>query len=123
MENQTADYHGDVYQWNYTVPADEENAETEYYLPNWTDLVLAGLFTMLIIVTIVSNRGCSIQSCLKHFFFTRPEFSSFRSSKHRNPVRLCHIDGIIFQLVVKKITKKICSSLTNRCAKEDPMMN
>lgn len=54
MANQTADYHGDIYQWNLTVLADEGDVETEYYLPNWTDLVLAGLFTMLIIVTIVS---------------------------------------------------------------------
>ncbi|XP_025264365.1 5-hydroxytryptamine receptor-like isoform X2 [Camponotus floridanus] len=55
MANQTADYHGDIWnQWNRTVLADEEDAETEY-LPNWTDLVLAGLFTMLIIVTIVGN--------------------------------------------------------------------
>lgn len=54
MENQTTDYHGDVtlYQWNRT--AEKGDAETEYYLPNWTDLVLAGLFTILIIVTIVS---------------------------------------------------------------------
>ncbi|XP_011154023.2 tyramine receptor 1 isoform X2 [Harpegnathos saltator] len=55
MENQTADYHGDVYQWNRTVSADEGDAKAEYYLPNWTDLVLAGLFTILIIVTIVGN--------------------------------------------------------------------
>lgn len=56
MANQTADYHGDVY-WNHTVSlADEGDAETEYHLPDWTDLVLAGLFTMLIIVTIVSNH-------------------------------------------------------------------
>lgn len=54
MANQTADYHGDIYRWNRTVLADEGDVETEYYLPNWTDLVLAGLFTMLIIVTIVS---------------------------------------------------------------------
>jgi len=54
MENQTTDYHGDVtlYQWNHT--AEEGDAEAEYYLPNWTDLGLAGLFTILIIVTIVS---------------------------------------------------------------------
>lgn len=58
MENQTAHYHGDVYQWNHTGSAkDEGDAETEYYLPNWTDLVLAGLFTMLIIVTIVSAHS------------------------------------------------------------------
>lgn len=57
MENQTADYHGDVYQWNHTASADGGDAETEYYLPNWTDLVLAGLFTILIIVTIVSDRA------------------------------------------------------------------
>lgn len=53
MANQTADYHGDIYQWNRTLSADDGDVETEYYLPNWTDLVLAGLFTMLIIVTIV----------------------------------------------------------------------
>lgn len=54
MANQTPDYHGDIYQWNRTVSADEGDVEMEYYLPNWTDLILAGLFTMLIIVTIVS---------------------------------------------------------------------
>lgn len=54
MENQTTGHHGDVtiYQWNRTE--EEGDAETKYYLPNWTDLVLAGLFTILIIVTIVS---------------------------------------------------------------------
>jgi len=57
MANQTADYHEDVYQWNYTVSSDEGDTETGYYLPNWTDLILAGLFTMLIIVTIVSNHS------------------------------------------------------------------
>ncbi|XP_071577635.1 probable G-protein coupled receptor No18 isoform X1 [Temnothorax nylanderi] len=55
MANQTADHHEDIYQWNHTVSADEGDTETEYYLPNWTDLILAGLFTMLIIVTIVGN--------------------------------------------------------------------
>lgn len=52
MANQSIDYNEDVYQWNNTASTDEGDAE---YLPNWTDLVLAGLFTMLIIVTIVSN--------------------------------------------------------------------
>ena len=56
MANQTANYYGDVYQWNHTVSSVERDTRTEYYLPNWTDLVLAGLFTMLIIVTIVSNN-------------------------------------------------------------------
>lgn len=55
MANQTADYYGDVYQWNRTVPTDEQDTQTEYYLVNWTDLVLAVLFCMLIVVTIVSN--------------------------------------------------------------------
>lgn len=55
MANQTADYHEDIYQWNHTVSADEGDTNTGYYLPNWTDLLLAGLFTTLIIVTIVSN--------------------------------------------------------------------
>ncbi|XP_017875569.1 histamine H2 receptor-like isoform X1 [Ceratina calcarata] len=55
MTNQTANYYGDVYQWNRTVSTDGQDTPTEYYLPNWTDLVLAGLFTMLIIVTIVGN--------------------------------------------------------------------
>ncbi|XP_061943102.1 tyramine receptor 1 [Apis cerana] len=55
MANQTANYYGDVYQWNHTVSSVERDTRTEYYLPNWTDLVLAGLFTMLIIVTIVGN--------------------------------------------------------------------
>ncbi|XP_014616455.1 PREDICTED: tyramine receptor 1-like [Polistes canadensis] len=55
MANQTADYHGDVYQWNRTVPTDEHDTQMEYYLPNWTDLVLAALFCMLIVVTIVGN--------------------------------------------------------------------
>lgn len=55
MANQTADYHKDIYQWNHTVSADEGDTEPAYYLPNWTDLILAGLFTILIIVTIVSN--------------------------------------------------------------------
>ncbi|XP_017761888.1 PREDICTED: octopamine receptor-like [Eufriesea mexicana] len=55
MANQTANYYGDVYQSNHTVSTDERDTQTEYYLPNWTDLVLAGLFTMLIIVTIVGN--------------------------------------------------------------------
>ncbi|XP_029666193.1 octopamine receptor-like isoform X1 [Formica exsecta] len=55
MANQTPDYHGDIYQWNRTVSVDEGDVEMEYYLPNWTDLILAGLFTMLIIVTIVGN--------------------------------------------------------------------
>ncbi|KAI4489751.1 hypothetical protein M0804_003933 [Polistes exclamans] len=55
MANQTADYHGDVYQWNRTVPTDERDTQMEYYLPNWTDLVLAALFCMLIVVTIVGN--------------------------------------------------------------------
>ncbi|XP_011157692.1 tyramine receptor 1 isoform X2 [Solenopsis invicta] len=55
MENQTADDYEDIYQWNHTVSADEGDTETGYYLPNWTDLILAGLFTMLIIVTIVGN--------------------------------------------------------------------
>jgi len=54
MANQTANYHDD-YQWNYTISSDEGDTETRYYLPNWTDLILAGLFTTLIIVTIVSN--------------------------------------------------------------------
>ncbi|XP_018358161.1 PREDICTED: 5-hydroxytryptamine receptor-like [Trachymyrmex cornetzi] len=52
MANQTTDYHEDIYQWNRTVSTDEGDTETEHYLPNWTDLILAGLFTMLIIVTI-----------------------------------------------------------------------
>ncbi|XP_020300176.1 tyramine receptor 1-like [Pseudomyrmex gracilis] len=52
MANQSTDYHEDVYQWNHTASSDEGDAE---YLPYWTDLVLAGLFTMLIIVTIVGN--------------------------------------------------------------------
>ena len=56
MANQTADYHGNIHRWNRTMSTDEGDVETEYYLPSWTDLVLAGLFTMLIIVTIVSNR-------------------------------------------------------------------
>lgn len=55
MANQTTDYHGDVYQWNRTVPTDERDTQTEYYLANWTDLVLAALFCMLIVVTIVSK--------------------------------------------------------------------
>ncbi|KAL2716188.1 D(2) dopamine receptor-like isoform X1 [Vespula squamosa] len=55
MANQTTDYHGDVYQWNRTVPTDERDTQTEYYLANWTDLVLAALFCMLIVVTIVGN--------------------------------------------------------------------
>ncbi|XP_034195549.1 putative G-protein coupled receptor No18 [Osmia lignaria lignaria] len=55
MANQTTNYYGDVYQWNSTVSTTERNIQAEYYLPNWTDLVLAGLFTMLIIVTIVGN--------------------------------------------------------------------
>lgn len=55
MANQTIDYHKDIYQWNRTVSTDEGDTETEHYLPNWTDLILAGLFTMLIIVTIVSK--------------------------------------------------------------------
>lgn len=62
MANQTADYHGDIYQWNRTVSVDEGDVETKYYLPNWTDLVLAGLFTMLIIVTIVSIRTIYISN-------------------------------------------------------------
>lgn len=55
MANQTANYYGDVYQWNHTVSTIDRDTQSEYYLPNWTDLVLAGLFTMLIIVTIVGN--------------------------------------------------------------------
>ncbi|CAL7945676.1 unnamed protein product [Xylocopa violacea] len=55
MANQTGNYYGDVYQWNRTVSTDGRDTQTEYYLPNWTDLVLAGLFTTLIIVTIVGN--------------------------------------------------------------------
>ncbi|CAK9806737.1 5-hydroxytryptamine receptor 7 [Anthophora quadrimaculata] len=55
MANQTASYYGDVYQWNHTVSTEDQDTQTEYYLPNWTDLVLAGLFTMLIFVTIVGN--------------------------------------------------------------------
>ncbi|XP_076244946.1 putative G-protein coupled receptor No18 [Calliopsis andreniformis] len=55
MANQTANYYGDVYQWNRTVSTDEQDEQMKYYLPNWTDLVLAGLFTILIIVTIVGN--------------------------------------------------------------------
>jgi len=55
MANQTDDYHGNAYQWNNTLSAKEGNAETEYYLSSWTDLILAGLFTILIIVTIVSS--------------------------------------------------------------------
>jgi len=55
MANQTDDYHGNIYQWNNTLSANEADTKTEYYLPNWTDLVLTGLFTILIIVTIVSN--------------------------------------------------------------------
>lgn len=54
MANQTDDYHGNAYLWNNTLTANDGDAETKY-LPNWTDLVLAGLFTILIIVTIVSN--------------------------------------------------------------------
>ncbi|XP_011633421.1 octopamine receptor 1-like [Pogonomyrmex barbatus] len=53
MANQTTDYYADTYQWNHTV--NEEDTKKEYYLPNWTDLILAGLFIMLIIVTIVGN--------------------------------------------------------------------
>ena len=56
MANQTANYYEDVYQLNHTVSTDDRDQELEYYLPDWTDLVLAGLFTMLIIVTIVSNN-------------------------------------------------------------------
>lgn len=59
MANQTTDYYEDIYQWNHTVSVDEKDTETRYYVPNWTDLILTGLFTMLIIVTIVSN--CSIR--------------------------------------------------------------
>ncbi|KAG5340952.1 5HT7R protein, partial [Acromyrmex charruanus] len=55
MANQTTDYHEDIYQWNRTVSTDEGNTEMEHYLPDWTDLILAGLFTILIIVTIVGN--------------------------------------------------------------------
>ncbi|XP_076658024.1 putative G-protein coupled receptor No18 [Halictus rubicundus] len=55
MANQTGNYYGDIYQWNRTVSTDNRDTRMEYYLPNWTDLVLAGLFTMLIIVTIVGN--------------------------------------------------------------------
>ncbi|XP_003393336.1 tyramine receptor 1-like [Bombus vosnesenskii] len=55
MANQTANYYGDVYQWNHTVSTVDRDTQSEYYLPNWTDLVLAGLFIMLIIVTIVGN--------------------------------------------------------------------
>ncbi|XP_076383411.1 putative G-protein coupled receptor No18 [Megalopta genalis] len=55
MANQTGNYYGDIYQWNRTVSTDDQDTRMEYYLPNWTDLVLAGLFTMLIIVTIVGN--------------------------------------------------------------------
>ena len=55
MANQTANYYEDVYQLNHTVSTDDRDQELEYYLPDWTDLVLAGLFTMLIIVTIVGN--------------------------------------------------------------------
>jgi len=53
MANQTVNYYEDIYQWNHTVSTDERNTKTGY-LPNWTDLILAGLFTILIIVTIVS---------------------------------------------------------------------
>ncbi|KAH0949370.1 hypothetical protein HN011_001146 [Eciton burchellii] len=53
MANQTDN--GNTYQWNNTLSANEADAETEYYLPSWTDLVLTGLFTILIIVTIVGN--------------------------------------------------------------------
>lgn len=56
MANQTANYYEDIYQLNHTVSTDDRDLELEYYLPDWTDLVLAGLFTMLIIVTIVSNN-------------------------------------------------------------------
>jgi len=55
MANQTTDYHEDIYQWNRTVSTNEGDTEKEHYLPNWTDLILAGLFTILIIVTIVSK--------------------------------------------------------------------
>ncbi|XP_076669284.1 putative G-protein coupled receptor No18 [Andrena cerasifolii] len=55
MANQTANYYEDVYQLNHTGSTDDRDQELEYYLPDWTDLVLAGLFTMLIIVTIVGN--------------------------------------------------------------------
>ncbi|KYM99089.1 Octopamine receptor [Cyphomyrmex costatus] len=55
MANQTTDYHEDIYQWNRTISTNEGDTETGHYLPNWTDLILAGLFTMLIIVTIVGN--------------------------------------------------------------------
>ncbi|XP_053988939.1 beta-3 adrenergic receptor-like [Hylaeus volcanicus] len=55
MANQTVNYYGNVYQWNRTVATDDQDASMEYYLPDWTDLVLAGLFTTLIIVTIVGN--------------------------------------------------------------------
>ncbi|XP_031842060.1 putative G-protein coupled receptor No18 [Nomia melanderi] len=55
MENQTGNYYGDIYQLNHTVSTNDQDSQVEYYLPKWTDLVLAGLFTMLIIVTIVGN--------------------------------------------------------------------
>lgn len=54
MANQTADYYENIYQWNHTV-SDGGDTETGYYVPTWADLILTGLFTMLIIVTIVSN--------------------------------------------------------------------
>ncbi|KAL0130165.1 hypothetical protein PUN28_002042 [Cardiocondyla obscurior] len=55
MANQTTDNYEDTYQRNYTISADKEDTEAGYFIPNWIDLILAGLFTMLIIVTIVGN--------------------------------------------------------------------
>lgn len=81
MANQTANYHRDVYQWNYTVsPTDDGDAETEYYLPNWTDLVLAGLFTMLIIVTIVSDH---VQYIYRDLYVSDGEARALRETTTR----------------------------------------
>ncbi|XP_015597179.1 tyramine receptor 1 [Cephus cinctus] len=52
MQNETADYSN--YRCNSSEPTVEQNPQLDY-LPEWTDLVLAALFSVLIVITIVGN--------------------------------------------------------------------
>ncbi|XP_012281361.1 tyramine receptor 1 [Orussus abietinus] len=52
MANASSDYADR--RWNQTGTANEGNPESEF-LPDWTDVLLAALFCLLIVVTIVGN--------------------------------------------------------------------
>lgn len=64
MGNESVGY-TDEQRWNHSAAEDQRNLEIEY-LPSWSDLVLAALFSILIVVTIVSwpfTLRCPHVSC------------------------------------------------------------